>query len=999
MSKETVCSDSLDKSIAQESKVNAEDMYSLDSLDSLGKRDGARRFARLALNGALAALLLWSAPMGSAYAAPGAAPAAAPPSAASSGPAAQPAASAAGSAREEPHSWLLKWREPGLAKPLPGTRVLSRQAMPAAALDVVRPADPGADTAEWLRRLRQTPGVEYVQPSSAVKLLGAVQTDDPELPKQLHLNQIRAKEAWATVHDQMNMTIALVDTGVDLDHPDLKNNLVAGTNLVNPGKPPEDDNGHGTAVAGVLAGEGDNKEGVSGILWHAKIMPIKALDKDGFGDEERLGEAILYAVKNGARIVVLSVGLYRYSPYMNDIAQYAETKGVLLVAASGNDGLSLGAKAKVKYPAAYPTVLAVGGTNAKGNPEPRSNPGPEIDIAAPWNVYTTAVGGGYKHEEGTSMAAPQAAAAAALVWAQHPDYKPYEIRAMLRQTAKDIGNAGVDNASGYGLLQLDKAVSATLKADSYEPNNSRDNARKFPLYTKISAELSGGKDKDWYIIDAPYAGVILIQFQGITVSGESIPPIQMTHYTGEAAQSTKDAKLGNQTVEWNVKKGRNYFELQFFNQQLKQSLPYLLTSTFEIAPDAYEKNDKPYQAFTLAPRSQTIIGNFHQTGDRDWFAIHFETGGTLKINAEADSVRVDLAIAIQRSNEMLQDIDDNGEGESETSQIINVTAGTYYIRVYNAMSAQAIATAAQYTLQIEYKTKYTDPNEPNNKSYEATGIRPGSDYQGVIGVKGDLDWYQLRLTKKSMVRITVNGIPTGIKMKAVVTDKRQKILFTLQSAPNRTIMTLEQQLDAGLYYIKVSAETAFDKQYYGIRVDTDPMVAGFRDIAGHWTESAIVELNKRKIVGGSGDFRFNPNQSITRAEAVSMLVRAFDPQEKADLNFNDVPMNHWAYASISKAIKMGWIAGYTGGKFGPSQSITREEMSVILARVLRISTVRPASAPFRDVERTRWSAAAILGMKQKKLISGYPDLRFKPEQTASRGEFASVLLRVLNEKR
>ena len=859
------------------------------------------RVSRVTQNGALALVSRASSerracraaalehPCGGGFRPAEAAPAAAPPVAAWSGPSAAPAAGASSGAPEEPHSWLLKWREPGQAKPLPGTRVLRRQAMPPAALDVVRPADPGADQAEWLRRLRQTPGVEYVQPNSAISLLGAtpgsgasphtgaspsgasphtgaspsgasphpgaspdpgtsphpgpssgavtalasaVQTDDPELPKQQHLDLTRAKEAWTTVHDQLNLTIALVDTGVDMDHPDLKDNLVEGTNLVNPGKPPEDDNGHGTAVAGVLAGEGNNKEGIAGILWHAKIMPIKALDAEGYGDEERLGEAILYAVKSGARIVVLSVGLYRYSPYLSDIAQYAESKGVLLVAASGNDGLALGMKAEVKYPAAYPTVLAVAGADTKGNPEPRSNSGSEIDIAAPWNVYTTAVGGGYKHEEGTSMAAPQAAAAAALVWAVHPDYKPYQIRAMLRQTAKDIGNTGIDNASGYGLLQINKAVTAALKADNYEPNNSRENAKKFPLHTKISAELDGGKDKDWFIIDAPYNGVISIQFQSLIAAGDELPVIQMMHDSNDGQHKIKDVKLGNQMVEWNVKKGRNYFGLQFFNQQLKQKLPYLLTSTFEIAPDDYETNDKIYQAFTLAPRSQSLIGNFHQTGDRDWYAVHFETGGTLKLSVSADSVRVDLALAFERSKEALQEIDDNGEGESETSQIINVTPGTYYIRVHNAMSAQASATIAQYTLQLVFKTKYTDPNEPNNKSYQATGIHQGSDYYGVMGVKGDLDWYQLRLTAKSFLRVTLNGIPAGIKLKAEVTDKRQKTLFTLQSDADQAVMTQEKQLDAGVYYIKVSASDSFDKQYYGLRVDTDTIVAGFRDIAG-----------------------------------------------------------------------------------------------------------------------------------------------------------------------
>ncbi|WP_225446555.1 S8 family serine peptidase [Paenibacillus rhizovicinus] len=822
-------------------------------------------------------------------------------------------------------------------------------------------------------------------------------SNDPELPKQQFLNQIGAKQAWTKVRDQKDITIALIDTGVDLNHPDLKDNLVPGTNLVAPGKPPEDDNGHGTEVAGVIAGEGNNKLGIAGILWHAKIMPVKALDADGYGDEERLGEAITYAVDHGARIVVLSVGLYRYSPYLKDIATYAESKGALLVAASGNDGEVLGDKAKVKYPAAFPTVMAVAGATPGGSPETRSNAGPEIDLAAPWRVYTTALGGGYTQEEGTSMAAPQVAAAAALVWAVHPEYKPYQIRGLLRQTAQDIGNPGFDNASGYGLLQIDKAVTASLQADSFEPNNSRQSAKLFPLDTKIAAELSGSADADWYRIEAPYDGTVSIQVQSLPAAGESVPTLELTHGGDTSDQSVKQTKLSNQTVEWHVKKGRNDFEVRLFNRSSKQKMAYLLTSSFQIAPDAYEMNDKQYQAFTLQPKSQQIVGNFHQTGDQDWYAIHFETGGTLKLSVTTDSARMDPALAYQRQGGTLLEEDANSEGEGEATEPIDISPGTYYIRMRNAMSAQASSTASQYKLNLQFITRYADPNEPNDKSYEATGVSPGARYSGVIGVQGDVDWYQVRLAAASMVTVQLSGIPAGISMKAEVFDKRQKQVTSMKSAPSASAVAKEQRLEAGLYYIKVTASAAFDKQYYGLQVKAETLVAGFRDIDGHWAESAIVALNKKGIVGGSGNYRFNPDQSISRAETVSMLARAIKPQGSASkVKFNDVSASHWAYASIVNAAGAGWIGGYPGGGFGPGRPVTREEMTVILLRALHVQSVRPTAAAFNDVPANRWSAPAIWTAAHKGLMGGYSDNRFEPERPATRAEFASVLLRALN---
>ncbi|WP_164545409.1 S8 family serine peptidase [Paenibacillus albus] len=942
-----------------------------------------RGFARLALHASLAALLLWSALAGEVGH----------PAPASAAPAGvEPAAS---------QSWLVKWRDPAQAKPLPGTRVLRRLAQPAAAgaVDVVRPEGTGADTSAWLLRLQQTPEIEYVEPLSPVELLASPSpaTNDPKLPLQHHLDQIEAKKAWNTVHDQTALTIAVIDTGVDLDHPDLKDNLVPGTNLVSPGKPPEDDNGHGTSVAGVVAGEGNNRLGVAGILWHARIMPIKALDADGYGDEERLGKAIVYAVDHGARIVVLSVGLYRYSLYLKDIADYAESKGALLVAASGNDGVTLGSRADVKFPAAYPTVVAVAGADPDGNPEPRSNTGPEIDLAAPWHVYTTAIGGGYKAEEGTSMAAPQVAAAAALVWAVHPDYKPYQVRALLRQTALDIGNPGFDTASGYGLLQVDNAVTTALKPDSYEPNNSKNAAPVFLLGKKIAAELAGGADKDWYSIDAPYDGVISIQLQGLIGVGDEMPTVQMMHDGDTSSQRIKDAKLGNQTMQWNVKKGRNYFELHLFDKTLSQHLPYLLTSTFEIAPDAYEVNDKQYQAFTLSPRSQQITGNFHQTGDLDWYAIHFDTGGTVKLTMSVDSARIDPSVGFQRQGEAMQETDEKGDGETETTRSFNVTPGQYYIRVRNSMSAQASMAIAEYHLKLEVISKLTDPNEPNNKIYEATGVSPGSSYWGVIGTANDVDWYQLRLASTSMTTVQLSGIPSGIRMKAELYDKTQKLLAQQQSAPNETGLTKELKLGAGVYYIKVTASASFDRQYYKLKVQTDQLVAGFRDIEDHWAGDAIEALSDLGVVAGSGSYRFYPDRSITRAEAVSMLVRAVKPKAASTVvGFIDVPRSHWAYGPINSAAASGWIGGYPGGFFGPNQSIDREEMAVMLLRTFGLGSVRPVHAPFIDVAADRWSAPAIQTMKQKDLLGGYENGGFKPEASATRAEFAAVLLRTMH---
>ena len=870
---------------------------------------------------------------------------------------------------------------------------------------IVQPADRGANVVAWLARLQSEPGVEYVHRNEQVHILSSASAepytaDDPELAKQSYLKQIGALEAWKTVRKQTDLTIAIVDTGIDLDHPDLKRNLVPGTNFIEPNKPPDDDNGHGTSVAGVIAAAGNNSIGVSGILWEAKLMPIKALDYRGDGTERDLGEAILYAVRNGARIIVLSVGLNRYSPYMLDIVGYAESKGVLLIAAAGNDGLIQGDKAAVKYPAAYPTVLGVGGVKADNTPDPRSNPGPEVDLAAPWHVYTTAMGGRYKQEEGTSMAAPQVAAAAALVWARYPALEPYQVRELLRQTAKDIGPAGLDVKSGYGLLQVDKAVTMTAKSDRFEPNGSRASAKPLPAGKQITALLAGGGDMDWYTYDAPYDGTITLNFEELTPEGSATPPVRLSHYSGDKLQAAAETKLGSRVVDFKVKKGKQNFLIQHMNSEVDLKLPYLLTVTFNMAPDSYEQNDKSYEAYTLQPRSQSITGSFHQLGDRDWYAVTFTQGGTLSLRVTTDTVRIDPELAVQQAGQALMSYDEEREGGTEQSPVLTVSPGKYYIRIHNAISSEASPTVGTYTLKIDYVPKYVDPNEPNDKYYEALMATSGNEYVGVINSASDVDWFQIRLSSTSVVDMNLFNVPTGKMMKLEAYDKKQKLIFTQLTGSNGALQAVNKVLQPGVYYIKLTADSAFDKQYYRFKIKADPLVAGFRDISSHWSRDAIIEMSRLGIVNGTGPYTFEPERPITRAEAVAMAIKAYKPiiaGMPTAVRFKDLEDDHWAYGAITKAVQKGWIRGFPDGTFRPEQPVTRAEMALIIGYADQVQPVPPLGNPFKDVGRTHWAAPMLNALKLKGVVSGTDDNVYEPGKKASRAEFTTILYRVYRQ--
>lgn len=889
-------------------------------------------------------------------------------------------------------SWILKWNDKG-----PDAQLLK-------STDIVRTHDEmnvivakpneGTDEKEWLEQAERSAHVEYVQKNQKVRI--SALPSDPYFNSQEYLREIRAGTAWDFYHDNTDVTIALVDTGVDLDHPDLKDNLVEGINLLNESRPPQDDNGHGTNVAGVVAAVGNNEKGTTGILWSARMMPIKALDRQGAGDEDKLGEGIKYAVDHGAKIVILSVGLYRYSHYLEEIVNYAEQKGVLLVAATGNDANVLGDKVAIKYPAAYPFVLAVGGSDGN-KAEPRSNYGPEMDVVAPWRVYTTALDGAYTAQEGTSMAAPQVAAVAALIWAKYPDYEPYQIRNLIRQTAQDIGEKGWDPRTGYGLLRADRALTSTPKSDIYGDNGSRDKAAPFPIDTALYAALSGGNDTDWFRVDAPYDGTLQLQFGML----EGDEPVELTYFQGNKAEGRLLSDFSDQrkgTIP--LKKGENYIQLRLKNRDAAHGVQYRLVSKFAVYEDAYGKNDTQQRAFKLPTRSQEVVGTFSREGHVSWFAFEVTKRGTLRLELETDSVRVDPAMTFRGPNTDTITVDAHGEdkGEGEYITLPNLAPGTYYISVYNAISAKPRPVAAEFKLSIEYITKFTDPNEPNDKSYQAVTMAFDTDYLGVFSSDDDVDWFKFQVDARSYVTLEVSRIPANRIVKMNVYDRRQKLINSYANKAGNSSLRASGTFGPGTYLVKLTADSMFDQQYYQLKAKAETLVSGYRDIEGHWAEKAISALTAKNWINGYEQLRFEPDRVITRAEAVAVLSKAFQLKESRPQRFTDVPKNHWAYDAIARATASGIVSGYSDMSFRPNRYVTRAEMTVMIGNALGIKPGSITAQPYTDVSRTYWAAPMLAAMKGRGLIRGYGDETFKPDSAASRAEFTSMLYDILIRK-
>jgi len=307
----------------------------------------------------------------------------------------------------------------------------------------------------------------------------SVSISDPEYHLQWALKKIRANSAWDEGATGKGIVIAVMDTGVDLDHPDLldpdrsKNNLVQGYDAFTRSSLPgaaQDDNGHGTSVAGVIAAL-NNSKGIVGIAYEAKIMPVKVMDKNGGGEDSIIADGIIWAADHGARIINLSIGSDPKTKIWDDALQYAAGKGCLLIAAAGNkDGHSIQAKTTqvtgrtnpVAYPGANPNVLAVSALDMDDKAAAFSQTGPEVALAAPgkgiFTDYWSEKEVGCTYSSGTSFAAPLAAGAAALLWGKYPGLKAQDIKNALISSAYDLGEDGRDDLYGYGRIDVSRAL-------------------------------------------------------------------------------------------------------------------------------------------------------------------------------------------------------------------------------------------------------------------------------------------------------------------------------------------------------------------------------------------------------------------------------------------------------------------------------------------------------------------------------------------------------------
>ncbi|WP_243014847.1 S8 family peptidase [Brevibacillus borstelensis] len=812
---------------------------------------------------------------------------------------------------------------------------------------------------------------------------------DRYINNQSHLKKIKADLAWTKVTGNDNITIAVLDTGVDYSHPDLKGNVLPGVNLVQPGKPAQDDsaNGHGTAVAGVLAARGNNGIGVSGVLWNARIMPIKVLDKYGETDVELLAKGINAAIDRGAKIILMSVSSLSYSKTLTAAIQRAEASGVVVVAASGNEAN------RVAYPAAYPTVIAVGAVKENLKPLYDSNSGPELNLVAPgFNIYTTKPKGKYGMFSGTSAAAPQVAGAAALVLARNPNMTPLDVRQLLYQTAADLGERGWDRQTGYGLLDVNRAVSEKLSMDFHEPNNTRNQAKAFPIESQLRAKLSESDKTDWYYMDIPYDGKVTLVS---TVTSTNTTALAATFFPENREASTYYIGNGD-TLTVPVKAGRMYIRME--RSFGVKGFTYLLTSRFTINPDKYERNNTMDTARPLVGNQISVIGNFHEEGDEDWFSYYVREYGRLNVTVTADTKRIDLNMKVGKEGQAFEEFDKGDRNDPTERAQKEVSPGKYYIRLTEYWRNQV---NGEYKLDVSYTPIRKDTNEPNDTYRQASPLANGTLMTGTLPTHTDQDWFQFTVDSESYVSIRAPFVPvsTGMRLELYGSDTLNYSLFATNDVAQLSDLgkeVLGMKLKPGKYYIRLTTTLPFKYDSYRLTLTKQPLIAGYRDISTHWARNEIARLSTKGVVKGFDDSTFKPDQSVTRGQFATMLIQSMRAKGMNIVTytgrnpFKDLSKNHWAYGNLLTAHQLGIISGYPNSTMLPDQSITRAEMALMVARANNLVLYNRSRSSFTDVPTSHWASPAIEALTAKKWISGY-GRTFKPQGRATRAEVVVLL--------
>ncbi|MGM0841741.1 MAG: S8 family peptidase [Bacillota bacterium] len=365
-----------------------------------------------------------------------------------------------------------------------------KKRIPSLHYDVITVSDPDKlmKVAENYAKL---PGVQGVTRSALVQKMD---TSDFKASSMYHLDTLSVEKAQRLA-GKNRVRVGVIDTGVEVNHPELKNKVIVNKNAMNPLKKGQPDV-HGTHVSGIIAAEKGNGIGGYGVAPNSDIVSIDVFHRSMFVTDYTIAEGVLEAIRQKVKVINMSLGTYFLSPIIKDAIKKATDAGIVVVASAGNDGADM-----VNYPASFENVISVGATNDKNQLAEFSTYGKSVDVVAPGEqIYSSVFDydktSSFAKLSGTSMSAPMVTGVVSLLLSKYPNLSPYQVHYILTQTSKDLGDKGYDTKYGYGMIDPVKILSFNPKDIPADPTMSvKEGKEKATLLKAVDKEVLKGSFK------------------------------------------------------------------------------------------------------------------------------------------------------------------------------------------------------------------------------------------------------------------------------------------------------------------------------------------------------------------------------------------------------------------------------------------------------------------------------------------------------------------------
>ncbi|OIK15986.1 hypothetical protein BIV60_06775 [Bacillus sp. MUM 116] len=639
---------------------------------------------------------------------------------------------------------------------------------------------------------------------------------DPKAKDEYYLSMLKIPEAQKLA-GKNKITIAVIDTGIDGNHPELNGKVLPAYDEINPmnhGAPDQ----HGTHVTGIIAAAKGNGIGGYGINPNVKILPIDVFDRGGFITDYTLAQAVLYAANHGAKVINMSLGSPMPSSILGDAVKTAIQKGVTIVAASGNDGAS-----SSNYPASYEGVIGVGSVNKSKHLSYFSSYGPSMDIVAPGeDIYAPF----YDYEKkstfqtlsGTSMASPMVAGAASLLLSKYPKLKPAQVEYILEHTAKDLGAKGYDLTYGNGLVDPVSALKYDIKKlpsfinTTWTKKEILQNA--ISITVKKTKEVTGAltkpRQQKWYQFPVQKGEYIQTALAGpkqydykmtLRVYGED----QSLSIDVNKVQAGKtEGKLIKVPFSGIMAIGVNDVNGNYDESLAKQSTYHLSVNRSAVMPADESTADAPIAVKSLPYTStpQMLMG---ENGDDDFFYLKTKNENVAKVTLSGiPGIKTNIQVyslselkGIEGNNEKTADgnvpfdqlppiaaANSKGISEGETLTFPAEPNTEYLVKVSSKPMAQydgekgmvlvdqtseeAQSSLVPYTVNIQGKVLPKDEDKSSNTNPDGTlsdyyqsilagavSSPAGKTIKGYLQTQGDEDWYKIKPSKTGIYQFSL----------------------------------------------------------------------------------------------------------------------------------------------------------------------------------------------------------------------------------------------------